>query len=107
MRRLGLDKLKPGMKLAKPVLNENNVVLLNSDTVLTEEKISKLFAMKIDSVCIKEKPGMDKPKEEMIKSIELRFERLKDEPIMDVIKRALLKHVEDLYGETGSKDNSF
>ena len=47
MPRITLDKLKPGMKLAKPVTNQNGLVMLAEDTDLTAALIEKISDLDI------------------------------------------------------------
>jgi len=92
--------VKSGMKLARAVLNANGIVLFNTGTELSDEKISKLIEMGIENVCVEGRPNIEKPKEELLREVEMRFENVKDDSIMILIKSVVKKHIEDLYGET-------
>jgi hypothetical protein len=98
MPRIALDKLKPGMKLAKPVTNQNGLVMLAEDTELTTTLIDKITDMDIAGVYIKGMTQPDLPKEEMFAGLNQRFKNVESEPYMDVIKQVLKEHIEGLYG---------
>jgi hypothetical protein len=98
MPRIALDKLKPGMKLAKPVTNQNGLVMLAEDTELTTILIDKISDLDIAGVYIQGMTQPDMPKEEMLAGLNQRFKNVENEPYMDVIKQALKEHIEGLYG---------
>jgi hypothetical protein len=96
--KIALDKLKSGMKLAKPVENSSGMVLLGENTELTVELIDKIKDMGIDSVFIQ---GMSKPSvpiEVMLSDLDGRFKTVENEPYMDVLKKVFIAHIESLYG---------
>ena len=97
MPRITLDKLKPGMKLAKPVTNQNGLVMLAEDTDLTAALIEKISDLDIAGVYIKGMTQPDMPKEEMLANLDQRFKHVENEPYMDVIKQVLKEHIEGLY----------
>jgi len=97
MPRITLDKLKPGMKLAKPVTNQNGLVMLAEDTDLTTALIEKISDLDITGVYIKGMTQPDMPKEEMLSSLDQRFKHVENEPYMDVIKQVLQEQIEGLY----------
>lgn len=98
MPRITLDKLQPGMKLAKPVMNQSGLVVLAEDTELTTTLIEKIHDMEIVGVFIKGMTQPDIPKEEMLTDLDRRFKNVENEPYMDVIKQVLREHIEELYG---------
>jgi hypothetical protein len=98
MPRIALDKLKPGMKLAKPVTNKNGLVMLAEDTELTSALIEKISDLDVAGVYIQGMTQPDIPKEEMIASLDQRFKNVENEQYMDLIKQALKEHIEGLYG---------
>jgi len=99
MPRIALNKLQPGMRLAKPVTNNNGLVMLAEDTELTRALIDKISDMDIAGVYIQGMTQPDTPKEEMIAGLEQRFKNVENEPYMDLIKQALKEHIEGLYGQ--------
>jgi hypothetical protein len=98
MPRIALDKLQPGMKLAKPVTNKNGLVMLAEDTELTATLIDKISDLDIAGVFIHGMTQPDIPMEEMLAGLDKRFQNVENEPYMDVIKQALKEHIEGLYG---------
>jgi hypothetical protein len=98
MPKIALDKLQPGMKLAKPVTNRNGLVMLAEDTELTATLIDKISDLDIAGVFIQGMTQPDIPLEEMLDGLDKRFHGVENEPYMDVIKQALKEHIEGLYG---------
>jgi hypothetical protein len=98
MPRIAIDKLRPGMKLAKPVTNSNGLVMLAEDTELTKSLIDKISDLDISGVYIQGMTQPDIPKEDMIVSLNQRFKNVENEPYMGLIKQALTEHIEGLYG---------
>ncbi len=97
MPRVPVDKLKPGMKLAKPVTNPSGMTLLGEGTELTDELIERLNNMNITSVHIEGASKPQKPKEELLAELDARFEKTKDKPYMSTLKKLVREHIEDLY----------
>ncbi|MCX5815753.1 MAG: hypothetical protein NTX75_05855 [Proteobacteria bacterium] len=98
MPKILLNELKPGMKLAKPVLNEDDITLLGEDTELTEAVIEKLKTLDVYAVYVKGVSKPDMPREEALLELDKRFEKVEHEPYMDMLKRVLKEHIEGLYG---------
>jgi hypothetical protein len=92
-----VDELEPGMKLARPVLNESGIVLLSEDTKLTETTIEKLRSMDVDIVYVKGLSKQERSKEEVLLELYKRFEKVEQEPYMDMLKRVVKEHIEGLY----------
>jgi hypothetical protein len=100
MPRIALEKLQPGMKLAKPVINNNGLVMLPEGTELTKTLIDKISDLNIVGAYIQGMTQPDIPKEEMIANLDKRFKNVENEPYMDLIKQVLKEHIEGLYGQT-------
>lgn len=98
MPKILLNELEPGMKLAKPVLNEAGMVLLGENTELTEAVIEKLKTLDVYAVYVKGVSKPDMPREEALFELDKRFEKVEHEPCMDMLKRVLKEHIEGLYG---------
>jgi len=93
------DKLLPGMRLAKPILNRTGMVLLSEGTELTESWIRRIQDTDLrEAVFIEGKAEPKVPLEEMITALEKRFQTSKGNPRMDMIKRAAERHIRELYG---------
>jgi hypothetical protein len=99
MAKVSIDKLKPGMRLLRPVTNKNGMVVLNKDMELTEGIINRLADIDVRGVHIQ---GMSEPaasREEMLADLDARFRHVEEEPYMPVLKRLVREHIEDLYGQ--------
>ena len=97
MPKTPICNLEPGMKIAKPVLNESGIVLLSEDTELTEAIIQKLKNMDVGSVYVKGRSKPERPKEDVLLELHKRFEKIEHEPYMGMLKKVLKKHIEGLY----------
>lgn len=95
MIKIPIDKAKPGMKIAKDVVNEAGMVIITAGNELTESLIKKLLMMNIDFVYVERQKEMP-PKEEIFEEIEKRFKKVTDSYTL-LIKRALKTHIEELY----------
>ena len=98
MPKIAPDKLEPGMKLLKPVMNRSGMVLLGEGTELTAELIEKIKDMDADSISIQGVSPPSTPKEEVLSALDRRFKPVEEEPYMGVIKKVLKEHIEGLYG---------
>ncbi len=95
MIKISIDKAKPGMKIAKDVVNEAGMVIITAGKELTESLINKLLMMNIDFVYVEGQKEMP-PKEEIFEEIEKRFKKVTDSYTL-LIKKALKTHIEELY----------
>ena len=64
MARMSLDSLAPGMKLSKPVLNPNGVLLLQSGEVLTPRHMALFKTWGIREVDVVRQDGAEPEAEE-------------------------------------------
>jgi len=96
MPRIPVDKLEPGMKLVKPVMR-GEMVLLGEGTELNDNWIQKIKDMEIGSVYVDGPSQMSVPKDEMLAQLDKRFQNVADKPYMNVIKKLVQEHIEDLY----------
>ena len=97
MPRVPVDKLEPGMKLAKPV-TRGNMVVLGEGTVLTEIWISRIADMEVEHIFIDGPSEQAVPKEEALAQLNARFKNVEDKPFMKQIKKIVKEHIEGLYG---------
>jgi hypothetical protein len=97
MQRVSINKLKPGMVLAKSITNESGMVLLSEGTALTDSLIMRLNRMDITSVSIEGASTSDKSREERLSELDRRFSKTEKEAYMDVIKGAIKAHIEEVY----------
>ena len=97
MPKIPVDNLKPGMKLARPLLNSSGMVLMAEGTELTEARISKIENMGVDSVFIDGPSRPLQPKEDLLGALEKRFAKTGTSPQMAMIKKAVREHIEAMY----------
>jgi hypothetical protein len=95
--RLKIDELKPGMILAKPVYNQQDLLLLEIDSPLTKNRIWMLKTWGIDQVSVKGKSKADgqtvfetdaETKVDIERDLKAKFEDVIDDPIMVEIMKA-------------------
>jgi hypothetical protein len=101
IRRLALPKISPdrleaGMKLTKPVLR-GDMVLLSEGTVLTDSWVRRIQDMDIDGVHVDGPSQQSVPKEEMLSQLEQRFKNVEGKPCMGLLKKIMKEHIEGLY----------
>jgi hypothetical protein len=97
MPKIPVGKLRPGMKLAKPVTAKNGMVMLGEGTELSETWIERISDMDITNVFVEGPPVQVLSKEEALANLEARFSKLDDKPYMSVIKKITKEHIEGLY----------
>lgn len=97
MAAVTVANLKPGMKLAKAIVNDSGMVLLPPGTVLTDSHIRRIENMDLTSVSIEGGTDERKPKEEVLAEIDARFSKSEDQPLMQMMKRVLKEHIEGIY----------
>ena len=96
MPSLPIEKLTPGMKLAKP-LSKGSMVILGEGTELTEAWIARLDDMGIDQVFVEGPSLQPIPLEQALTELDERFRGVLDKPHMIEIKKITRKHIEGLY----------
>lgn len=96
MLKVSIDKLDPGMKLAKPVI-KGNMILVNKDIELTETLIKKIQNIGISCVYIDAPTKQSISKEEALQQLDWRFKKVEDKPYMNMLKRLVREHIEGLY----------
>ena len=97
MRKVHIESVRPGMKLAKPVLNEAGMTMFAEGANLTEQFIKRLQSMDVASVYVEGSSVPDRPLEEELALLDARFRKLEGEPFMLFIKKVLKDHIESLY----------
>lgn len=97
MPRVTIDKLKPGMKLSRPITNEMDVVLIGEGVELTDALIKRISDMGIRTVYIEGTTKPKKPKEEMLKELDERFKKTEKEPHMYLLKKVVRESIEEMY----------
>ncbi|HEU17861.1 MAG TPA: hypothetical protein ENO00_00545 [Deltaproteobacteria bacterium] len=96
MRRVSVDSLRPGMKLAKPVIKDMTT-LLGEGTELTDRLIAKIKNLTIADVVIDAPREDGITKETLLRQLDLRFQDRDTEPYMALIKRLVREHIEDIH----------
>ena len=104
MAKIPTSKLVPGMRLARPVLNESGLAMIGENVELTEALIEKIQQMSVASVHVHGVSPLLPPKEEMLSQLQARFKNVESMPYMDTLKRLIADHIEGLYEEHGSED---
>ena len=99
MSKIMPDKLEPGMKLLRPVMNASGMVLLGEGTELTAKLVEKIRGIGVDSVFVQGVSQPSMPREEALKAIEERFGPVEGKPYMDIVKKIVIEHMEGLYGQ--------
>lgn len=97
MPKLPVDKLEPGMKLAKPVTAKNGMVMLGEGTELSETWIERIRDMDITSIFVEGPSIQTLSKEEALANLEARFAKTEGKPYMNIIKKVTKEHIEGLY----------
>jgi len=98
MKKISLDRIEPGMKLAKSVLSKSGMVLLSEGTELTEKWIERLQDMELDGICIDAPVEQALSQEDALTQLDGRFKLVAHHPRMANIKTIMRKHIESLYG---------
>ncbi len=91
-----MEHLKPGAKLAKPVVNESGMILIGEGTVLKESHIDRLQGMSINTVFVEGTAGPSKTREELLAELDARFKKTEDEPYMPTVKRMFKEYIEGM-----------
>ena len=97
MPKISVTNLEPGMKLAKPVLAKNGMVMLGEGTELSEAWIERLQDMDISSIFIDGPPVQTVPKAEALAGLDTRFAKVEEKLYMSNIKKLVKEHIEGLY----------
>ncbi len=97
MIRIPVDELEPGMKLVKPILAANGMVLLSEGSQLTGTQIERMKDMNVEVAFVEGKAPPAIAKEELLGQLEKRFRHVLAEPYMELLKKVTGKHIEGLY----------
>ena len=103
-RKIGIDDLKPGMKLARALTARTGIMLLPRGAVLTESQIQTLRAMSVEKVSIVGPPTPQITKEQLLSDLDRRFHKEESKPAMKFVKKIVQEHIESLYESNGSCD---
>ncbi|MBF0505227.1 MAG: hypothetical protein HQL09_00170 [Nitrospirae bacterium] len=96
MKKVSVETLKPGVKLAKPVINDSGMIIIGEGTVLSDVHIERLHNMSINTVFIEGTAGPAKSKDELLAELDARFKKTGEEPYMPILKRILREQIEGM-----------
>lgn len=88
MQKIPLNLAKPGMKLAKPILRDNGLVLVTENTELSEALLERLERMEVATVTVQGNPvvldgeGGTNPYAIRAERLEHLFRKQRDDPWM-------------------------
>ena len=98
MRAILLDEAKPGDEVTEPVRNERGMVILSKGARLSLPLIERLRKMGgVELVVEGDDPNAPPPKtlDELLEDLEVRFEGLEGNPLMNGIKKTARQHLLD------------
>jgi len=104
MARILAKNLIPGMKLERPVVNRNGLMVMGENTELTEDLIEKIQRMNVEAVFVQGASKALPPREEALTQLDRRFRNVEGTPQMDMLKRLMREHIEGLYEAHGSEN---
>jgi hypothetical protein len=95
MKRVGIEELLPGMILAKPVTNANGLPIVAVGTTLDGFIIERLQRLELASVYVEGNPedSNGKTLTELEAELELRFRKVAQDPVQQIILRTLRTHL--------------
>jgi hypothetical protein len=87
----------PGMKLAKPITNEQGMTLCGEGTELTEVLINRLSNMEVTRIVVEGHPvDTGKPEknlDQLVEELHARFIQVETDPLMLKIKTIILERL--------------
>ncbi len=95
MQKIALKVAAPGMKLAKPVVNDRGMTLCGAGTVLSQDTIDRLSGMDVKRISVEGHPidtGQEvKSLSQQLEELNARFRRVEADPLMKKIKNTYSK----------------
>jgi len=101
MRRVRLDKLEPGMKLAQKILRDDGMLLVGAGTELTEPIISmiqrriELEAIMVEGSAFATPEEAEAWKKDELDKLDLRFSKVAGDPFMERLKELEAQSITD------------
>jgi hypothetical protein len=97
MKRIPLEQAKPGMVLAKPVMNSAGMIVVAAGMALDELLLTHLVRMGTAAVYVEGVAGDDEVKslEDLERELDARFRKLDQEPQLFRIRQAIRRHLQD------------
>jgi len=68
MRQININEVQPGMTLARTIINDNMIVVLAENTLLSQAHITRLKFLDVGTVCVKDDYDLD-PREMLVQSM--------------------------------------
>ena len=97
MRRISIQKLNPGMRLARAINNEAGMTIMGEGTELTSSLIARLDGMGVSSVRIEGRGAPEKPMDVALAELQDRFRRSGGSPRMGILKSVIRAGIEGRY----------
>lgn len=101
MKRISIDKVEPGMRLAKPVNTETGLLFLPAETILEAGHIERLAQMGLTAVFVESSladGGGGKTLAELESELAHRFRLVNNDPLQRTIHTALRAHLRRTLG---------
>lgn len=100
MKRVVIDELTPGMRLAKPVTNANGLPVVAAGAELDSSIIDRLGRLGLASVYVEGEAGdtAGKTLAELQAELEHRFRGVKQDPVQQKILQHLASHLRSVHG---------
>ena len=97
MKRILLEQAKPGMVLAKPVMNAAGMIIVAAGMALDESRLIHLERIGTAAVYVEAAVGDGEIKslEELERELDARFRKVDEEPQLSRIRRAIRQHLQD------------
>ncbi|MDF2564915.1 MAG: metal dependent phosphohydrolase [Massilibacillus sp.] len=68
MRQININEVQPGMTLARTLINDNMIIVLAENTLLSQAHITRLKFLDVGTVCVKDDYDLD-PREMLVQSM--------------------------------------
>ena len=68
MKQININEVQPGMTLARTIINDNMIVVLAENTLLSQAHITRLKFLDVGTVCVKDDYDLD-PREMLVQSM--------------------------------------
>ncbi len=97
MIRIAVEDARPGMKLARAVLNQSGIAVFAEGITLTEPVIARIESTGITTLYIAGRKVPDRSLSEELAALDRRFRNTETFPEMAALKRMVREHIEALY----------
>jgi hypothetical protein len=97
MMPLALDAVRPGMALARAIVNDAGVSLFGKGTVITESVIERLRSAGVTVIPIEARRSPKSSRDEELRLLDERFAHVREAPHMSDIREMVRRHIESLY----------